>query len=61
MVDKLHLQLQRALALPDVDARLRGLGGEPGALSIEQFAEMNRAEFERFGALIRKAGIRTGE
>ena len=61
IVDKLHLQLQRALGLADVDARLRGLGGEPGALSVEQFAEMNRAEFERFGALIRKAGIKTGE
>ena len=61
IVDKLHLQLQRAIKLPDVDARLRGLGGEPGALSIDQFAEMNRAEFERFGALIRKAGIKAGE
>jgi tripartite-type tricarboxylate transporter receptor subunit TctC len=61
IADKLHLQLQRAIKLPDVDARLRGLGGEPGALSIDQFAEMNRAEFERFGALIRKAGIKAGE
>lgn len=61
IADKLHLQLQRAIKLPDVDARLRGLGGEPGALSIDQFAQMNRAEFERFGALIRKAGIKAGE
>jgi tripartite-type tricarboxylate transporter receptor subunit TctC len=61
IVDKLHAQLQRALKLPDVDSRLRGLGGEPGALSLEQFAEMNRAEYERFGALIRKAGIKAGD
>jgi len=61
VVDKLHAQLQRAIKLPDVDARLRGLGGEPGALSTDQFAQMNRAEFERFGALIRKAGIKAGE
>jgi tripartite-type tricarboxylate transporter receptor subunit TctC len=58
IVEKLHAQLQRALKLPEVDARLRGLGGEPGTLSLEQFADMNRAEFERFGALIRKADIR---
>jgi tripartite-type tricarboxylate transporter receptor subunit TctC len=58
IVEKLHAQLQRALKLPEVDARLRGLGGEPGALTLEQFADMNRAEFERFGALIRKANIK---
>jgi len=58
IVEKLHAQLQRALKLPEVDARLRGLGGEPGALTLEQFAEMNRAEFERAGALIRKANIK---
>src|SRR5258708_9144928 len=61
IVDKLYSQLQRAIRLPDVDARLRGLGGEPGALTTDQFADMNRAEFERFGALIRKAGIKAGE
>jgi tripartite-type tricarboxylate transporter receptor subunit TctC len=61
IVDKLHLQLQRTIKLADVDARLRGLGGEPGTLTTDQFAEMNRAEFERFGALIRKAGIKAGE
>jgi tripartite-type tricarboxylate transporter receptor subunit TctC len=61
IVDKLHAQLRRALKLPDVDARLRGLGGEPGTLSTDQFTEMNRAELESAGALIRKAGIKAGE
>jgi hypothetical protein len=27
-------------------------------MSPEQFAEMNRAEFERYGRLIREAGIK---
>jgi tripartite-type tricarboxylate transporter receptor subunit TctC len=57
IVEKLHVQLLRALRLPEVDARLRGLGGVPGALTLEQFADMNRADFERSGALIRKANI----
>jgi tripartite-type tricarboxylate transporter receptor subunit TctC len=61
IVEKLHQQLQRAIKLPDVDARLRGLGGEPGTLTTDQFSEMNRLEFERFGALIRQAGIKAGE
>jgi tripartite-type tricarboxylate transporter receptor subunit TctC len=60
IVERLHALLARTLKLPDVDARLRGLGGEPGALSIEQFAEMNRAEYARFGTLIRDANIKPG-
>jgi tripartite-type tricarboxylate transporter receptor subunit TctC len=58
IVDQLHTELQKALALPDVQARLRGLGGEPGKLSIEQFAMMNRDEYDRFGKLIKTANIR---
>ena len=58
IVDKLHAELQRVLKLPDVQSKLKGLGGEPGTLSIEQFAEMNRKEYERFGALIKSANIK---
>ena len=46
------------LKLPDVQSRLKGLGGEPGTLTIDQFAEMNRKEYERFGALIKSANIK---
>jgi tripartite-type tricarboxylate transporter receptor subunit TctC len=60
IVERLHATLNQALAQPDVQARLRGLGGEPGALTIEQFGEMNRAEYERFGKLIREAKISGG-
>ena len=58
IVDKLHAELQRVLKLPDVQSKLKGLGGEPGTLTIEQFAEMNRKEYERFGALIKSANIK---
>jgi tripartite-type tricarboxylate transporter receptor subunit TctC len=58
IVDKLHAELARVLKLPDVQAKLRGLGGEPGTLTIDQFAEMNKAEYERFGKLIRAANIK---
>jgi tripartite-type tricarboxylate transporter receptor subunit TctC len=58
IVDKLHAELVRALKLPDVQAKLKGLGGEPGTLSIEQFAEMNKKEYDRFGALIKSANIK---
>jgi hypothetical protein len=34
------------------------LGGEPGNITPEQFAQMNRQEFTRFGDLIKKANIK---
>jgi len=58
IVDRLHVELERALALPEVRGRLTGLGGEPGSLSIQQFTDMNRADYERSGKLIREAGIK---
>ncbi len=61
IVDRLAAELTRILRMPDVQARLRGLGGEPGALTPEQFAEMNRAEYERMGKLIRDANIKAEE
>jgi tripartite-type tricarboxylate transporter receptor subunit TctC len=58
IVARLQAELARVLKLPDVDARLKGLGGEPSTMSPAQFAELNRQEFERFGKLIRDAGIK---
>jgi tripartite-type tricarboxylate transporter receptor subunit TctC len=57
-LDVLVAELAKVLKLPDVQARIRGLGGEVGALGVEQFAEMNRQEFERFRKLVRDANIK---
>jgi tripartite-type tricarboxylate transporter receptor subunit TctC len=54
----LHAELMKALKTPDVQKRIAGLAGEPGTLTIEQFAELNRADYERFGKLIRDAKIK---
>src|SRR5437016_6032327 len=35
IIERLHAELAKALALPDVRARLGGLGGEPGALTVQ--------------------------
>jgi len=61
IVDRLSAELDRILRMPDVQAKLRGLGGEPGGMTPEQFAEMNRAEYERMGKLIRDANIKAEE
>ncbi len=58
IVARLQAELAKAVALPDVQAKLRGLGGEPGGMSVAEFAAFNVREYERFGRLIRDAGIR---
>jgi tripartite-type tricarboxylate transporter receptor subunit TctC len=58
VVAKLQNEVAKIIKLPDVQAKLRGLGGEPGNLSIDQFTQLNRQEFERFGKLIRQANIK---
>jgi tripartite-type tricarboxylate transporter receptor subunit TctC len=57
-VDVLVAELARVLKLPDVQARIKGLGGEVGTLAADQFAEMNRREYERFRKLVRDAHIK---
>lgn len=58
VVARLQAELARIVALPDVQARLRGLGGEPGTMTAEQFARFNLQEYERYGRLIRDANIK---
>ncbi len=58
VVDKLAAELKRALQLPDVQERLRSLGGISEDMSIQQFADFNRSEFDRFGKLVKAANIK---
>ncbi len=58
VVARLQAETARILKLPDVQAKLRGLGGEPGNVTPEQFAAINKSEYERFGKLIRDANIK---
>ena len=55
---RLYAETMRILAMPDIRRKLEGLGGEPGALTAEQFGAMNRADFERFGKLVKDANIK---
>jgi tripartite-type tricarboxylate transporter receptor subunit TctC len=58
VVARLQGELARILKMPDIQAKLKGLGGEPGNLTPDQFAQYNRKEFERFGELIKRANIK---
>jgi len=58
VVERLAAELTVALKRPDVQERIKGLGGEIQIMTPEQFAEMNRSEFERYGKLVRDAQIK---
>lgn len=58
VVDQLTAELVKVLKLPDVQARIKGMGGEVGTLTADGFAEMNRQEFERFRKLVKDANIK---
>lgn len=55
---RLQTELAKILKMPDIQAKLKGLGGETGSISPEQFSQLNRQEFDRFGDLIKKANIK---
>jgi tripartite-type tricarboxylate transporter receptor subunit TctC len=57
-VDALTAELVKVLKLPDVQARIKGMGGEVGTLTADAFADMNRQEFERFRKLVKDANIK---
>lgn len=58
VTQRLQTELAKILKMPDIQAKLKGLGGEPGNITPDQFAQINRQEFTRFGDLIKKANIK---
>ena len=57
VVQKLSSELQAVLSTPEARARIAALGGEIRPMSIEQFAQFNKEEFDRYGKLVANAGI----
>jgi tripartite-type tricarboxylate transporter receptor subunit TctC len=58
VVARLHNEVMAALKTPDAQKRIAGLAGTPGAMTIEQFAALQRADYDRFGQLIKEAGVK---
>jgi tripartite-type tricarboxylate transporter receptor subunit TctC len=56
VVEKINVQVNRALASPDMKDRLAKLGGEPMKMSPERFDAFIRKEHAVLGRLMREAG-----
>jgi len=55
---RLNREINRALQTTAVRERITALGAEVVALSADEFAALQRADRERFGAVVREAGIK---
>lgn len=58
ILDRLHAETMKVLAMPDMVERFEGLAGEPGSMTRAELAQLNRADYERFGKLVREASIK---
>ena len=58
IVEKLSAEIARILAMPDVKQQLAEQGLDTAYRSSAEFDALLRADHERFGKLIRSAGIK---
>ena len=58
IAERLHLEIQKILALPDVLQRLERLGVEASPAGPEEFGALIRSELQRWNKLVRDAGIK---
>jgi tripartite-type tricarboxylate transporter receptor subunit TctC len=58
IVEKLSVQIGKILAMPDVKQQLTAQGLDVSYRSPEQFGALIRVDLERFGKVIRAAGIK---
>jgi len=58
IVERLHLEIQKVLAMPEIRQRLEGLGVEASPGRPEEFAALMRSELQRWNKLVRDAGIK---
>jgi tripartite-type tricarboxylate transporter receptor subunit TctC len=58
IVERLHAESVKVMSPPDVQAKLRAMGGEPASLTQPQIADFLRGEHARWGKVVREAGIK---
>ena len=57
-ITRLNREINRILGTPAVRDRITALGGEPAPMSPAEFGDRQRADRERFGAVIKAQGIK---
>ena len=57
IIERLNAEAVKAMAQADTREHLAAMGGEPATANLEQAAAFLRAEYERWGRVIREGGI----
>jgi len=57
-IERLHADIAKVLAMPAVKKRIADMGGVTWEMTPAQFGAFIRAETEKWGAVVRQAGIR---
>jgi tripartite-type tricarboxylate transporter receptor subunit TctC len=58
IVDRLHTEISRILASPDMQLRLRDAGADVRMMSVAQFADFTRAESAKYLQIIKDSGVK---
>jgi len=58
IVDRLHAVTAQAVNSPDVRQQLLNVGADPAPNSPDEFGKFLRREYERYGKLIKEAGLK---
>ena len=59
IVELLHAKVRRIIDSPEVQARLVGVGVEPGSMTAAQFEQFVTAERKKYGDFLTELEIRT--
>lgn len=58
VLERVHIEVNKALASPEVVQVIRALGADPAPMSREAFFAHQHQERERFGSLVRELGLK---
>lgn len=56
--ERVHSEVTKILAMPETKVRLDGIGADINPMTQAQFLAFHNAEYQRYGALIRKKNIK---
>ena len=58
IVDRLHAEIMKIVATPEVQARLKGFGMVPSDMTPAQLGEYQKSEVEKWAKVVKAAGIK---
>lgn len=58
ITQRLHTEIERILAQPDMQAKLKGFGMQPASMTTAQIAEFQKAEVAKWAQVIKAANIK---